>query len=215
MIETQISDITRPDDAVAAARAGVSYLGVIFTPGPCKVTESLAREIVLAAGRVPVIGVFAGRLQVSEILRISAEVGLAGVQLSPPHSTADARRIRAMGLQVWRTLPLESERDLAWLAGVREAATAVVVGPAPRNGGVSGTPVSLPLYLAREARAHLPGHQMVLAGGLTPENVGEAIAEVRPDIVSVASGLDLLPGVKDAQRIQQFMEAVFGHCTRH
>lgn len=214
MIETQISGITRPEDAVAAAAAGVSYLGVIFTPGPLRVTESLAREIVLAAGRVPVIGVFAGRLHVSEILRLSAEVGLAGVQLSPPHSTADARRIRAMGLQVWRTMPLESERDLAWLAGVREAATAVVVGPKTLN-GVSGTQVSLPLYLAREARAHLPGHQMVLAGGLTPDTVGQAIAEVRPDIVSVTNGLDLLPGVKDARRIQQFMEAVLGHCSPH
>ena len=119
-----------------------------------------------------------------------------------------------MGLQVWRTLPLESERDLAWVAGVREAATAVVVGPKSLN-GVSGTQVSLPLDLAREARAHLPGHQMVLAGGLTPDTVGEAIAEVRPDIVSVTSGLDLLPGVKDARRIQQFMEAVLGHCTPH
>jgi phosphoribosylanthranilate isomerase len=214
MIETQISGITRPEDAVAAAAAGVSYLGVIFTPGPLKVSESLAREIVLAAGRVPVIGVFAGRLQVSEILRIAAEAGLAGVQLSPPHSTPDARRIRAMGLQVWRTMPLENERDLAWIAGVREASTAVVVGPKALN-GVSGTPVSLPLYLAREARAHLPGHQMVLAGGLTPDNVGEAIAEVRPDIVSVTTGLALLPGVKDARRIQQFMEAVLGHCLPH
>jgi phosphoribosylanthranilate isomerase len=111
-------------------------------------------------------------------------------------------------------MPLESERDLAWLAGVREAATAVVVGPKGRN-GLSGTQELLPLYLAREARAHLPGHQMVLSGGLTPENVGEAIAEVRPDIVSVTTGLDLLPGVKDARRIQQFMEAVIGHCSPH
>jgi phosphoribosylanthranilate isomerase len=214
MIETQISGITRPEDAVAAAAAGVSYLGVIFTPGPFKVNESLAREIVLAAGRVPVIGVFAGRLQVSEILRTSAEAGLAGVQLSPPHSTTDARRIRAMGLQVWRTMSLETERDLGWVSAIREASTAVVVGPQAFN-GVSGTPLSLPLYLAREARAHLPGHQMVLAGGLTPDNVGEAIAEVRPDIVSVTSGLDLLPGVKDARRIQQFMEAVLGHCSPH
>jgi phosphoribosylanthranilate isomerase len=214
MIEIQISGITRPEDAVTAAAAGASYLGIVFTPGPDRVDQSLAREIVLAAGRVPVIGVFAGRLQVSEILRISAAIGLTGVQLSPPHSTADARRIRAMGLKVWRTIPLETERDLAWLPGVRDAATAVVVGPKARN-GVSGTQELLPLYLAREARAHLPGHQMVLAGGLTPDNVGEAIAEVRPDIVSVTTGLDLLPGVKDARRIQQFMEAVIGHCTPH
>jgi phosphoribosylanthranilate isomerase len=122
MIETQIAGITRPEDAAAAAAADVSYLGVTFTAGPFRVNESLAREIVLAAGRVPVIGVFAGRLSVSEILRIAAEVGLAGVQLSPPHSTADARRIRAMGLLVWRTATLQSEQDLAWLAASRESA---------------------------------------------------------------------------------------------
>jgi phosphoribosylanthranilate isomerase len=214
MIETRIAGLTRPEDAVAAVAAGASYLGVQFTPGPARVTQSMAREVVLAAGGVPVIGVFAGRLQVSEILRISAEVGLAGVELSPPHSTSDARRIRAMGLLVWRTATLQSERDLAWIAGVREAASAVVVSPRAPN-SVSGDRELLPLYLAREARAHLPGHQMVLAGGLTPDNVGEAIAEVRPDIVSVAAGLDLLPGVKDPQRIQQFMEAVLGSYSPH
>jgi len=81
--------------------------------------------------------------------------------------------------------------------------------------GVSRTQLLLPLYLAREARAHLPGHQMVLAGGLTPDNVGEAIEEVRPDIGSVSAVPDLLPGVKDARRIQHFMEAVLGSCSPH
>jgi phosphoribosylanthranilate isomerase len=214
MTETRIAGLTRPEDAAAAVAAGASYLGIQFTPGPARVTERMAREVVLAAGRVPVIGVFAGRLHVSEILRIAAEVGLAGVELSPPHSTADARRIRAMGLLVWRTATLRTEGDLARIAGVREAASAVVVAPGALN-GVSGDRDLLPLYLAREARAHLPGHQMVLAGGLTPESVGEAIAEVRPDIVSVAAGLDLLPGVKDAKRIQRLMEAVLGSYSPH
>ncbi len=207
MTETKICGITAAEDAVTAVAAGASYLGVVFTPGARRVEPALARDIVLAAGQTPVIGVFAGRLRVSEILDITAAAGFAGMQLAPPHSTADARRIRAMGYLVWRSMPLESDRDLAWLAGVREAASAVVVGPPPRH-GVGGNPVLLPLELAREARAHLPGHQMVLTGGLTPHNVGNAIAEVRPDIVELALGDPTRAGSTDAGRIQQFMEAV-------
>jgi phosphoribosylanthranilate isomerase len=52
---------------------------------------------------------------------------------------------------------------------------------------------------------------MVLAGGLTPEKVGEAVARVRPEIVDVSSGVERLPGIKDPTKIARFVEAVFAH----
>lgn len=207
--EIKICGLTRPDDASRAAGAGASYLGVVFAASPRRVDLATAREIVLAASGTPVLGVFAGH-QVTEILHICDNAGLAGAQLQSPYATTVARRIRDAGLIVWRVARLASEADLEWLPLLREASSAVMV-EAEVSHALGGTGISLPLHLAREARAHLPGHQMVLAGGLTPETVADAIARVRPDIVDVSSGIELRPGIKDPDKMMRFMEAVVGH----
>lgn len=194
-----------------AAAAGASYLGVVLAAGPRRIKSATAAAIVRAAGGVPVVGVFGG-VQASQIMRVAREVGLAGVELAAPNSTAVARRVRAAGFLVWRRIRLTTERELEWISPVREGSSAVVVELA-ESPGLGDSEVLLPLYLAREARAHLPGHQMVLAGSLTPETVGEAIAAVRPDIVDVSHGVEGPTGFKDPQRIARFMEAVVGHYT--
>ena len=79
----------------------------------------------------------------------------------------------------------------------------------PRAAGGAG--VALDLAVAREARARLAGATMVLAGGLRPDTVGEAVALVRPEVVDVSSGVEHLPGIKDPEKIARFMEAVCGH----
>jgi phosphoribosylanthranilate isomerase len=66
------------------------------------------------------------------------------------------------------------------------------------------------LGLAAEARRRLAGSRMGLAGGLTPETVAPAVALVRPDVVDVSSGVELLPGIKDHEKIARFLEAVLG-----
>lgn len=207
--EVKVCGLTRPEDAVRAVAAGASYLGVVFAASPRQVSLEAARQIVLAAHGVPVLGVFAGH-QVTEILRLCAEAGLAGAQLQSPYATAAARRLREAGLIVWRVARLASEVDLEWLPLLREASSAVMVEAEVLH-ALGGTGISLPLELAREARAFLPGHQMVLAGGLTPENVADSIAGIRPDIVDVSSGVELRPGIKDPLKMMRFMEAVVGH----
>jgi phosphoribosylanthranilate isomerase len=85
----------------------------------------------------------------------------------------------------------------------------VLVEPrVPHAEGGSGTP--LHLSLARGARARLVG-PMVLAGGLTPATVADAIALVRPEVVDVSSGVERLPGLKDPDQIARFLEAALGH----
>jgi phosphoribosylanthranilate isomerase len=207
-VDVKVCGITRPEDAVAAVAAGASYLGVVFTASPRRVTLPAAERIVQAAGAIPVIGVF-GSQQLTSMLHIAAEVGLRGVQLHASHPRDFARRLRDSGLLVWRSVRVTSEDALGWVAPTRDAASAVVIDVGPL--GVSGPEgVSLPLYLAREARAQLPGHQMVLAGGLTPATVAEAVAMVRPDIVDVNSGVESAPGIKDPERLVAFMEAAVG-----
>jgi phosphoribosylanthranilate isomerase len=201
--------VTRPEDAVTAATAGASYLGVVFAGGPRHVTVTAAAGIVAAGGPIPVFGVF-GDQGVEEILRISDEAGLRGAQLHGPYRAEAAAALRQRGLLVWRVVRIAAPADLDRLDEAARESDAVLVEPmVPHAAGGAGLP--LDLAIAREARARLTGRTMVLAGGLTPATVGDAVALVRPEVVDVSSGVERLPGKKDPEKIARFMEAVFGH----
>ena len=201
--------IIRGQDAAVAAKAGAAYLGVVFAESPRAVTVEGARHVVDAAAGVPVLGVFADQSP-DEILRIGERSGLNGAQLHGPYSRADAARLKAHGLMVWRVVRIAVPSDLDLLEDAVLESDAVVVEPwVPQARGGAG--VSLELALAGEARRRLVNHPMVLAGGLAPETVGEAVARVRPEIVDVSSGVERLPGIKDPDKIARFVEAVFAH----
>lgn len=208
-MRAKICGLTRAGDAATAAAAGADYLGVVFAGGPRRVTAPAAAEIRAAAGGVPVFGVY-GDQSVDEILRVTRAAGLQGAQLHGDYSRADARRLRAEGLLVWRVARVADPTDLALLPEISMDADAVLVEPrVPGRSGGTGT--RLDLALAQAARSRLAGAAMVLAGGLTPESVVEAMALVRPDVVDVSSGVERLPGIKDPDKIARFLEAVVGH----
>jgi phosphoribosylanthranilate isomerase len=201
----------RPEDAGRAVEAGASYLGVVFAGGPRAVTPAEAAEIVAASGGVPVLGVFADQT-VETIIQICDQAGLSGAQLHGHFIRPEAERLRAAGLLVWRVVRIAAAADLGSLTAARFASDAVLVEPrAPVALGGTGMPLSF--SLARAARERLAGHPMVLAGGLTPETVAEAIAKVRPDIADVSSGVELRPGIKDHRKIVGFVEAVFAQSS--
>ena len=77
---------------------------------------------------------------------------------------------------------------------------------------LGGAGVSLDLELGCQARSRLAG-SMALAGGLTADNVGQALTQVRPEIVDVSSGVERRPGIKDPNTIARFVEAVFAHSS--
>ncbi len=202
--------IMQPGDATVAAEAGAAYLGVVFAGGPRAVTLVGAREVVRAAAGVPVVGVFADQSP-DEILRIGEKAELSGAQLHGPYSRADAARLRAHGLEVWRVVRIAGLSDLDILGeAVLDSDTVLVEPRVPHVLGGAG--VSLDLELGRQARSRLVG-PMALAGGLTPENVGQALVQVRPEIVDVSSGVERRPGIKDPNTIARFVEAVFAHSS--
>jgi phosphoribosylanthranilate isomerase len=202
----KICGIMRPEEGAAATLAGASYLGVVFAEGPRTVSSDIARQIVGAARAAVVMGVFTEH-SVDEILQIRDQTGLSGVQLHRPYSAGCAVRLRAEGLEVWQVVRIAVPSDLDLIAEATSESDAVLVEPrvAHVRGG-AGLP--LDLAVAREARTRLAGHRMVLAGGLTPETVSEAVALVRPDIVDVSSGVERQPGTKDLDKIARFVEAV-------
>jgi len=207
-VRAKVCGLTRPEDAATAAEAGASFLGVVFAGGPRLVTPAQAAEVTAAANGVPVFGVY-GTQSVEDILRISRAAGLSGAQLHGPYPRAAAARLRTEGLKVWRVVRIATPDGLDALAEAVRDADAVLVEPHVPH-ALGGAGVSLDLAVAREARARLAGATMVLAGGLTPESVAEALGLVRPEVVDVSSGVEYLPGIKDPDKIARFLEALFG-----
>ena len=207
VVEAKVCGLTRPEDAAAAVAAGADYLGVVFASGPRVVTAGQAAAIVAAARGRPVLGVF-GVQPVEEILRLRDATGLRGAQLHGSYSARDAERLRLEGLRVWRVMRLEAEADLDALPAAADGADALLIEPRV-PGAEGGAGVALPLALAARARERVRG-RLVLAGGLRPETVAGAVGLVRPDVVDVSSGVEILPGIKDVQQMARFLEAVRG-----
>ena len=204
--DVKICGLTRAIDAEFADAAGASYLGVIFAGGPRERSAAEARATLLGR-RAHKVGVFANQ-SAEEIASIADAVGLDVLQL---HGGADRERIAAVraatGREIWvvvRTASGILQGDAEELADASDALVIDALAPS----GLGGTGVTIPwLQLGESLDAMHAGHRIVLAGGLTPENVSEAIEYVSPAIVDVSSGVESAPGIKDHQRIRAFVAA--------
>jgi phosphoribosylanthranilate isomerase len=207
VVEVKICGLTRPVDAESADAAGASYLGVIFAGGPRQRPPAQAKET-LAGRRARKVGVFADQ-EPGEIADIAHEVGLDVIQL---HVASTAERVQAVraatGLEVWAVLRTPDGRLPAEAQALADEADALVVD-ALVPGQLGGSGVAVPwLVLGESLDAMERGHRIVLAGGLTAENVSEAIDYVSPMVVDVSSGVESAPGIKDHARIRAFIAAV-------
>ena len=206
MVEVKICGLTRAVDAEYADAAGASYLGVIFAGGPRQRLPQQAKET-LAGRRARKVGVFADQPE-GEIADIAREVGLDVVQL---HGVPDPERVQAVraatGLEVWAVVRSADGGLPEGAEDIAEEADALVVD-ALVPGQLGGNGVAVPwLELGESLDAMERGHRIVLAGGLTPENVAEAIDYVSPMVVDVSSGVESAPGIKDHARIRAFIAA--------
>jgi phosphoribosylanthranilate isomerase len=147
----------------------------------------------------------------AEIGDIASTVGLDVVQM---HGASDPERIQelraATGLEIWAVVRTPDGLLGDDAEALADAADALVVD-ALVHGRLGGTGVAVPWgTLGESLDAMEAGHRIVLAGGLTPENVTEAISYVSPMVVDVSSGVESAPGIKDHARIRAFMAAVRG-----
>jgi phosphoribosylanthranilate isomerase len=205
--EVKICGLTRAIDAESADAAGAAYLGVIFAGGPRQRLPAEARAT-LAGRRARKVGVFATQSP-SEIADIASQVGLDVIQL---HADADAERVEAVraatGLEVWAVVRTADGTLPDGVDEVADAADAMLVDTLVK-GALGGTGTVMPWGILGESLDAMDvGHRIVLAGGLTPDNVAEAISYVSPMIVDVSSGVESAPGVKDHARIRAFIAAV-------
>jgi phosphoribosylanthranilate isomerase len=203
--------LRRAEDAAEAVRLGASYVGVIFAGGPRLVTVDQARTVLAPtrdSDHVRRVGVF-GADTPARIAQVVGAVGLDVVQLSadPDAETVDAVRV-ATGVEVWAAVRCTSEFPPS--ASALFAHADAVLVDAKVDGKLGGTGRTIPwddiAPALRAARAS--GGRLVLAGGLTPANVAQAIAVLQPDVVDVSSGVETAPGIKDHERMRAFVKAI-------
>ena len=189
----KICGLTNEADAVHAAAAGATALGVVFAPSsPRCVSADRARDIVEAVpARVPVVGVFVDA-PLEDIVAVVAHTGIRIVQL---HGDEPERYAVALKMPLLRAAGVEVALD-AW-----PSATLLLDAVSGTERGGTGRRVDWPRAAAIARR-----RKTVLAGGLTPENVAEAIATVRPFGVDVSSGVEAAPGRKDRDKVTRFLE---------
>jgi phosphoribosylanthranilate isomerase len=205
--DIKICGLTRSVDAEYADAAGVEYLGVIFAGGPRERTVTHARDT-LAGRRARKVGVF--DTQDEDV--IATHVELVGLQVVQLHGAANADRVErvraATGAEVWAVVRTPDGMLPDGVDELCETADALLVD-ALAPGRLGGTGVPVPWDRLGESLDALDYHpRIVLAGGLTPENVAEAIDLVGPNAVDVSSGVETSPGIKDHSRIRAFVAAV-------
>ncbi|MEW6072409.1 MAG: N-(5'-phosphoribosyl)anthranilate isomerase [Planctomycetota bacterium] len=211
----KICGLTRPDQIAAAVAAGADAIGLVLAASPRQVTPEGARALLAAVpAGVERIAVFRAPRS-AELARIAA-LPFDGLQ-------ADAEWAGVRELPAgWFFLPvlrdgvdLEARARILAPAGVPLAAGL----PDPRDGasdsfrgtflvdGPAGGGQGIPVDIVRAARAARCG-RLVLAGGLRPETVADAVRRVRPAAVDVSSGVETAPGIKDPARMADFVAAV-------
>lgn len=199
MIRVKICGITSREDAWAAVEAGADALGFIFVKGTPRYIEPEAAAAI-AAQMPPFLvtaGVFVDRTP-EEIERIVSASGLSLAQLHGNESPAECRRLRVPFVKAIR---VQSERDLEALRIYPQARAFLLdTYVADRPGGTGRTfSWEIAAKAARQAR-------VILSGGLTPDNVALAVAQVRPYAVDVCSGVEAHPGRKDHRKVREFIE---------
>ena len=188
-------------DALVAMDAGADLIGFNFYPkSPRYVDVGMCRNIMSVLrryGRVTCVGVFVNA-SVAEILATMDTLGLNLAQLHGDESSEMIKALIGKGFKAFRGIP-ESVDGFA-----RSESPAFLVD-ASVKGLYGGSGVAADWSGAAELAKKYP---LLLAGGLTPENVAEAVGRVKPWGVDVASGVESAPGEKDARKMKAFVSAV-------
>ncbi|WP_299814381.1 phosphoribosylanthranilate isomerase [uncultured Jannaschia sp.] len=210
-VRVKICGLRTPDDVAAAARAKAAYMGLVFfSASPRHLDPATARALALSApvglAKVALL-VDPDDALLEEVLRI---VPLDMLQLHGRESPARVAEIRARsGLPVMKAVGLRDAADLAALDAYADVADQILVDAKPPEGAAlpGGNGIGFDWRLIADRTWQVP---WMLAGGLTPDNVGEAIRLTGARQVDVSSGVEAAPGAKDPARIAAFCAAA-GH----
>lgn len=202
MTRVKICGITNAEDARWAAHCGADALGFVFADSPRHIQVEDATQIIRGVEPFATcVGVFA-RNTVAEVRRTLEEAGCSVAQL---HGEEPASYIQALAphpvVKAFRVLDHLEADVIAPYRGAQAILLDTYVA-----GRLGGTGERFDLALAAELVRQ--GWRVIVAGGLTPENVGETIRTVRPYAVDVSSGVEIAPGKKHPAKVADFIAAV-------
>jgi phosphoribosylanthranilate isomerase len=208
MVFVKVCGITGPEDARAAAGSGADAIGLLFAESPRRVSVERAREISAALpSRVSRFGVFVDAT-VEEVLRSSREVGLDFAQLHGDESPATVAGIRAGGVKVVKALRVRDEDSLSSMDGYAADLYLLDSWSGKARGGTGER------FDWRFAESLKGYDNILISGGITPENVGEALEFFEPYGVDASSSLESAPGEKDNERVRRFVSAARNRKSR-
>lgn len=203
MTRVKICGLTRVEDVRLAVSGGAWACGFVLTDSPRRVSPEHARVLAAEAAGAVTVGVFTTE-PVGEIVAALRDAGLAAVQLSAglEGSSVDDLLVACEIMGVPRPLVIAAaDTSDVWAADM-------VLFDARTTGGYGGTGLTLNWpAVATVARGRFRRTPVVLAGGLTPSNVSEAVGIVEPFAVDVCSGVESTPGVKDQALLAAFLAA--------
>jgi len=201
--QVKICGLTSVDEASACADLGADAIGCVFFPkSPRHLTEQRAREICSALPTtVKKVGVFVDET-CSQIMRKVNRCGLTIVQLHGRESPELVHEILHENIPVIKTLFSAGTPSFSDAQKYRTSAFLVECGSGILPGGNAQT------WDWRQARKISETYPVILAGGLSPANVSQAIAACRPAAVDVSSGVEKSPGIKDLAKVKAFLETV-------
>jgi len=202
MTRVKICGVTNLEDALFAAEAGADALGFIFyAKSPRCIALDQAREIILHLPPfVAKVGVFVNE-ELDRVREIMAYCHLDYAQL---HGDEPPEQVAALAPRAIKAVRVRSAADIERLAHYRAVAYLLDTYHPIKHGG---TGEAFDWELAVEAKSHGP---IILAGGLTPDNVAAAIERVHPYAVDVSSGVEAAPGIKDRHKVRRFIMAAKG-----
>ncbi len=198
----KICGLTRIEDAQRAVDLGAAALGFNFyPPSPRYIEPEPARAIIRRLPPfVTALGVFADETDAGHVISLAREAGATAVQVHGPRFPALHELLSVFTLVV--AVAVREGFKPEELRKIKPSAFLLDAFDPDRLGG---TGRSFDWSVAREAKQYGP---IILAGGLTPENVAQAVREVRPFAVDVASGVESAPGIKDPAKLRAFFAAV-------
>jgi phosphoribosylanthranilate isomerase len=205
-VAVKICGITRGDEARAIVDAGADALGINFWPGSKRfiALADAAPWLTELAGTVPRVAVTVNATD-DEVRALHESGVIDWIQLHGDETPERVRSLTEQGLPVFKALGVR-DRSTLEAAAAFASPTLLLDAYAPDEYGGSGE--TMDWALGAEAVRRWPDRQIVLAGGLVPENVAAAVRQVHPAAVDVASGVESAPGRKDPAKVRAFIEAV-------
>jgi len=205
MTQIKICGITTRDALETAVEAGVQYVGFVFAQSPRQIAPEQARPLIdLLPATVRAVGLFINPTD-DEIRQAIEKARISVIQLHGDESPERVRNIKnTFGKTIIKAIRVNQRADILTL-GQYALGTDWLLLDAKVSGSYGGTGHRFDWNILKGVRLPVP---WVLAGGLTPETVGEAITSFRPDMVDVSSGVESARGQKDACKIRAFVDSV-------